>query len=104
MTNPMIEAAAKAIALAEYDGHEIFLPLALHSKTAQARYLPRAQAAITAIDIPAQREDAARAERAAVVAWLDEHYDGELTSRIYLADAIDAGEHQPKENTDATSD
>ena len=33
------------------------------------------------------------AERAAVVAWLRTHHEGRLTSRLYLADAIEAGEH-----------
>ena len=31
---------------------------------------------------------------AEVVAWLREHHDGRLVSRIYLATAIEAGEHK----------
>ena len=34
------------------------------------------------------------AEVAKIVAWLRERHDGGLTSRIYLADAIEAGEYR----------
>lgn len=37
---------------------------------------------------------AAQAERAAVAEWLRKRHDGGLTSRIYLATAIEAGEHR----------
>jgi hypothetical protein len=34
-----------------------------------------------------------RAEREAVVAWLRDSHDGRLVSRMWLADAIERGEH-----------
>lgn len=35
----------------------------------------------------------AEQERAAIVAWLRKQYQGRLQSPIWLADAIEAGEH-----------
>lgn len=68
MQDDMVEAVAKAIALAEYGGHDVYLPMALHSKAAQARYLPRARAAIAAMQpylIAAEQRGAERMQEAA---------------------------------------
>ena len=40
------------------------------------------------------REQAEQETVAKIVAWLRERHDGGLTNRIYLADAIEAGEYR----------